>query len=225
MADLGVVERVAPAAAAGYARIRGVIDADGALPARVKAMLVAVAACVRGYDDVARREVARGRELGLDDDELGAAAATMLLSRGEGLVGRLVAAAGTIEPTGPARPPDDRDAETYFLEYAGADVLPPRNAVLARRAPDVFAGYHAVHHGALRADPERALLAELVCCVIQASELQGAFVAVHAEMARRVGATEDELLEAVLCAMPVAGIAAWAVSFDALQAHRPSPQA
>ncbi len=216
---LEAVARVAPAAAAGYARIRGVIEADGALPARVKALLVAVAATVRGYDALARRELERGRTVGLDDDDVGAAAATMLLSRGEGLVDRFAAAAGTIAPAAPPRVPDDRDPVAYFLDYAGAETLPERNAVLARRAPEVFAGYHAVHHGALRADPARARLAELVCCVIQAAELQGPFVAVHAEMARRVGATEDELLEAVVCAMPVAGIGAWAVAFEALSGH------
>jgi 4-carboxymuconolactone decarboxylase len=213
---LDAVARVAPAAASGYARIRGVIDADGALPATVKALLVATAATVRGYDAMARRELERGRALGLGDDDIGTAAVTMLLSRGEGLVDRFAAAAGPIAPEAAPRAPDTLDDVSYFLDYAGTAVLPERNAVLAQRAPDVFAGYHAVHHAALRADPAHAKLAELVCCVIQAAELQGPFVGVHADMARRVGATEDELLEAVVCAMPVAGVGAWAVSFEAL---------
>jgi 4-carboxymuconolactone decarboxylase len=214
---LDAVARVAPAGVEGYRRIRAVLEADGALTAAHKALLVAVAAAVRGHEALAARELARGRELGLDDDAIGAAAATLLLSRGEGNVERFVAAAGDIEPHDPPRPADDRSDEQYFLDYGGVDQLPARNAVLAARAPDVFAGYHAVHHAALRADPARAKFAELVCCTIQASELQGGFVAVHADMARRVGATEDELLEAVLCAWPVSGVGAWAVSFDALQ--------
>jgi alkylhydroperoxidase/carboxymuconolactone decarboxylase family protein YurZ len=89
-------------------------------------------------------------------------------------------------------------------------------AILAAHAPAVFAGYHRMHHGALAADPRTTKLCELVLIAINAAELQGRFVGIHAVTARHAGATDAELVEAVLCAVPVAGIAAWASAAEAL---------
>ena len=87
---------------------------------------------------------------------------------------------------------------------------------LGEHAPEVLAGYVAMHHAALRADPVLGLLSELILCSINAADLQRDFMAIHAAGARRVGASEAQLVEAVLCAIPVSGAGAWAVGAGAL---------
>jgi alkylhydroperoxidase/carboxymuconolactone decarboxylase family protein YurZ len=87
---------------------------------------------------------------------------------------------------------------------------------MADNVPEVFAGYQRMHHGALAADPRATKLAELALVALNAGELQTRFVAIHAATARRADATDAELLEAVICAIPVRGVAAWAAGAEGL---------
>jgi 4-carboxymuconolactone decarboxylase len=210
------IGRGAPESAAGYARIRAVIDSDGALSAAHKALMVAVGAAVKHDVDLARRELARGRAAGLTDAEIAAAATALLISRGESACGRLLQAAGPLAVDDPPRPSCEVSGVDYFLAYNGSDALPPRLALLAERSPEVFEGYFRMHHAALTADPHSAKLAELVLCSLNAAELEGPFVGIHAVTARRAGATDEELIEAIVCAIPVAGVACWAAASGAL---------
>lgn len=213
---LAAISATAPEAASGYGLVREVVEAESALPAATKALLVGAAAAARGHDALARRELERARGLGVSDDELASAATMLLLSRGEGVLERFADAAGPIEPGAAPRPADERGGERYFLDYGRVEELPTRMALLAGASESVFEGYHRMHHAALTADPDAALLAELVCCTVNAGELRGDFVAIHAVSARRAGASREQLVEAILCAIPVCGVAAWAASCDAL---------
>ena len=205
-----------PEVVAGYHAIRSVIESDGALSVAEKALLVAAddAACSDGQ--LAVTEIARGRAAGLTDDQIVTGAATLLLSRGQRASERLLAAAGELSPERPAAPPSEDDATEYFLQYNMLDVLPPRLAPLAERSSTVYEGYFRMHHGVLRARPEFSKLAELILCSLNAADLRGDFVAIHAGAARRIGVTDDELLEAFVCAMAVGGVGAWAVAAGAL---------
>jgi 4-carboxymuconolactone decarboxylase len=210
------VAGVAPEIAGGYAEIRGAIETDGALPARTKALLVAVCAAVRGDEDLARAELDRGRALGLTDSEIADAGVSLLLARGEAACGRFAAVAGELAPAASPRPAGDLGPVEYFLDFFGVEELPPRMAIMHARAPRVFAGYQRMHHGALKADPEAAKLTELVLVAVNAADLATWFVGIHAGTARAAGVTEDELVEAVVCAIPVRGVAAWAAAAEAL---------
>src|SRR5581483_7565636 len=77
-------------------------------------------------------------------------------------------------------------------------------------------GYHRMHRGALKADPDAAKLAELVLVAVNAADLESRFVGIHAASARAAGLTDDQLVEAVVCAIPVRGVAAWAAAAEAL---------
>jgi alkylhydroperoxidase/carboxymuconolactone decarboxylase family protein YurZ len=210
------IGRVAPESAAGYARIRAVIDSDGAIRAAHKALMVAVGAAVKHDVDLARRELVRGRAAGLTDAEIATGATALLISRGESACARLLHAAGPLADDEPPRPSAEVSGVDYFLAYNGSDALPPRLALLADRSPEVFEGYFRMHHAALTADPESAKLAELVLCSLNAAELEGPFVGIHAVTARRAGASDEELIEAIVCAIPVAGVACWAAASGAL---------
>jgi alkylhydroperoxidase/carboxymuconolactone decarboxylase family protein YurZ len=163
-AGIDATGRLAPESVAGYRQVREVIEADGALDAATKALLVGAAAAARGHHGLARRELQRARRLGIGDDQLASAAAMLLLSRGEAVLEAFAAATGPIDPPGAARAADDREATRYFLDYTGLDALPPRVALMAECSPTAFDGYHRMHHAALSADPDAGQLAELVCC-------------------------------------------------------------
>src|ERR1700760_2318326 len=156
MSDLGPVQRLAdsvPESVAGYQMVRSVIDSDGALSAAEKALLVAASAAVRGYEVVCARELARGRKLGLTDEQVVTAAAALLLSRGEGASGLLLEAAGELSVLAPPAPACEVGADEYLLGYNQVDELPARFAVLAEHVPPVFEGYFRMHHAALRSRP------------------------------------------------------------------------
>jgi alkylhydroperoxidase/carboxymuconolactone decarboxylase family protein YurZ len=213
---LSQISRIAPEVAAGYQQIRDVIARDGALSAAWKALLVAVCATARGYDEMARRELDRGRAAGIGDREIGIAAVALLLARGEELTGRFIGIAGGLSTTDAPRPASQVDAEAYFLGYLGVPALPRRMAIMADRVPTVFTGYHRMHHGALAADPSATKLSELVLVALNAAELEREFVRIHAATARKASATDDELVEAIVCAIRVVGVAAWAAGAEGL---------
>ena len=216
VSSIDVLADPVPEVIAGYRAIRSVIESEGALTVAEKALLVAAGDAVCGDGELAALEVARGRAVGLTDDQIVTAASALLLSRGQRACERLLAAAGELSPERPAAAPSVQDAVDYFLQYNVAEALPPRLAVLADRSSTVFEGYFRMHHGVLRARPESSKLAELVLCSLNAADLRGDFVAIHAGAARRAGATDEELLEAFVCAMAVGGVGAWAVAAGAL---------
>ena len=67
--DVTLLRGYAPYTLAGYEKFRSVIESDGALPARLKALFAAVAAVDRRHLALARRELGRGVALGLTPKE------------------------------------------------------------------------------------------------------------------------------------------------------------
>jgi 4-carboxymuconolactone decarboxylase len=210
------VARIAPEVSAGYRQVRAAIETDGALTVPFKALVCAACASVLGHKALAARELARGREAGLDDDAIGIAAVALLLARGEAQTQGFIELSGGLAPADTPRPASELDGEAYFLDYLGVDVLPARMAIMRRYVPEVFAGYHRMHHGVLAADPTATKHSELILVGVNAAQLQTRFIAIHAATARRAGATDAELVEAVVCAIPATGVAAWAAGAEAL---------
>jgi len=208
--------RLLPELVEGYGAIRALLETDAALPGSTKCLLVATAAAARGAGELAAERLRRGRELGASEAEIAVCAAALLLTRGEAACERLLGAAGGLRELPAARERSAADATSYFLAYNQIDELPARLALLAERAPTAFEGYFRMHHAVLASDPSTDLLAELALCTVNTAELAGAFAAVHAGHARRRGATDAQLIEAVLCAVPVAGVAAWAAGSAAV---------
>jgi uncharacterized protein (TIGR02246 family) len=209
-----------PVVGAGMARIRGAAHADGALPAGTKALFAAAAAAARGHNGLLRESISRARAAGVPADQAWAAAAALVLARGDEVAGRLVAEllAHYGEPEGPLPPSGELDRATardYFRGYFGGE-LPDRVALLAESSAPVFEGYAMLHRAVLRDGALEPRLAELLLCAVNASEYQTTFVEIHARAARNAGATHEELVDAVVAVIPVAGIGAWAASAAAL---------
>lgn len=213
---LAEIAGTAPEIAAGYADVRSVIETDGAIPAATKALLVAASAVTRGYGTLAREELARGRSLGLSDRDIADAGVSLLLARGEVIAGLYVELAGGLEPAAVPRPPSPLGHVDYFLDFFGVEALPMRMQIMSERVPKVFSGYQRMHHASLKADPASGKLTELVLVAVNAADLATRFVGIHAATARTAGASDAELVEAVVCAIPVSGVAAWASAAEAL---------
>ena len=210
-----------PDAAAGWSAVREAVEADGALSGARKALFVAAVAAVQGDIRMAAGELGRAFERGLEPAEARRALPALLLARGEPAYRRFAEALaearpGLLEDAGEPEPepPAPAEADAYFTSHFGS--IPPRQALLSERAPAVYEGYFRLHRRVLGAEPERAKQAELLMLVLNAAALQPAFTAIHMQGARRAGASEEELVEAVLCAIPVVGIAAWPVAAQAL---------
>src|SRR3954466_6906251 len=95
LGDVALLRGHAPYTLAGYAGFRAVIDSDGAVPARLKALFAAVAAIDRRYPDLARRELSRGVTLGLTVREAAAGLIVLASLRGEAAALELGTVIGT----------------------------------------------------------------------------------------------------------------------------------
>lgn len=212
-----LLKELAPFTISGYDLFREVIETDGALPAKLKSLFAAVAACNRRYPALASKELARAARLGLTRNE--AAAGLILLSslRGEGTALAFDAAIREIYQTADAqasatsaRPELVRaapgEAEANFKAYFGT--VPPALATLLRLAPKGADGYFLMRKGTIDCNQLDRKAAELMLIAVLASDYSPQAVT-HIRAARAVGATDEEMAEAILCAVPSAGIAAW----------------
>jgi alkylhydroperoxidase/carboxymuconolactone decarboxylase family protein YurZ len=218
----GELAAVSPKFAEGYARIRDVTDRDGACPAWAKALYMAAAAAVKAQPELLSRELGRARALGLALTDAEGAALAVMISRGESAYHRFAQALRDCYESGLASGttaradfPVTRDsALAYFRDYFG--FVPGYVELMAGEAPRALEGYVLMREWSLGENRLAAKHVELLLCTVNASEYSSRFVNVHANGARRAGASEAEIVEAVLCAIPVAGVAAWLPGADGI---------
>lgn len=219
---IGALGKSAPKTIAGYRRFRSVIDRDGALPASIKALFVACAACVKSYEDMALRELRRARGLGLDETRARSALAILSSVRGEGAALRFHALFA-------AAYPDARDeafeaaelevapgeAEANFLAYF--TTMPPALGKLLDLVPTAADAYYLMREGTLSGTALEPRHAELLLVTVLVADYSP-WSSVHMQGARKAGASEREVAEAVLCAVPTSGLSAWVVGATAMDA-------
>lgn len=209
-----LLTQLAPYTVAGYALFREIVETDGALPARIKGLFVAVAAIAKRDAGLAARELTRARSQGLTLDE--ASSGLILLSslRGEGVALAYDAVLCGVYPDNapPASAAAEAvhaapgEAEANFRAYFGA--VPPALANLLALVPRGADAYYLMRKGTIECNRLERKLSELMLVAVLAADYSP-MAATHVKAARGVGATEQELAEAVLCAVPSGGIAAW----------------
>ena len=222
----GRIDATSPKFAEGLARVREVTDTDGACAAWAKALYMAAAAAVKGHRDMLMAQMERSRDLGLALDVARGAALTVLISRGEGVYATFNAAIDEVfgdtlaPPTtdAPGFPLDRQGCLDYFANYFG--FVPDYVELMADDAPRALEGYVLMRQWSLAENVLDAANAELLLCTINAAEFSARFVNVHANGARRAGCTEAQIVEAVVCAIPVAGVAAWLPGADGIMQGR-----
>jgi alkylhydroperoxidase/carboxymuconolactone decarboxylase family protein YurZ len=210
----------APKTLGGYGLFRSVIDSDGALPARIKALFVSVAAATRGYELLARRELARARNIGLTFDEAAAAVAILSSVRGEGAALRFngildseFPGAALKEPAQPRAEAAPGEAKANFLAYFGE--IPPALGTLLELVPVAADAYYLMRQGTLSGTPLGQKFAELMLVTVLVADYSN-WAGVHIKGARTAGASEHEIAEAILCAVPASGLSAWVIGAAAM---------
>lgn len=222
----GQIDAVSPKFAEGLARVREVTDTDGACPAWAKALYMAAAAAVKGHRDMLMAQMERSRNLGLELSDARGAALTVLISRGEAVYATFNAAIDEVFgdtmalPAGdaPEFPIDRQGCLDYFEDYFG--FVPDYVRLMADDAPRALEGYVLMREWSLAENVLDATHAELLLLTINAAEFSARFVNVHANGARRAGCSEAQIIEAVVCAIPVAGVASWLPGADGIMEGR-----
>lgn len=219
---IGSMQKNAPKTIAGYSRFRQVIDNDSALAARLKGLFLACAACIKNYEEMALRELKRSRDLGLTEDEARSAMTILSSVRGEGAALRFrklfqetyPEAVDTVsQPVELVVSPGE--AEANFLHYF--DTMPPSLGKLLDLVPTAGDAYYLMREGTLSGTALGPRYAELLLVTVLASDYSP-WASVHIQGARKAGASETEIAEAVLCAVPVSGLSAWVVGATAMDA-------
>jgi len=217
-----LLRRIAPLTLGGYARFRAIIDQDGAIPARVKALFVATAATTKGYREMALRELARARQLGLELQEASAAAIVLSSVRGEGAALSFIAVMEAVYPgsTGgeaslSLREVEPGEAEKNFLAYFGS--MPPSLGKLASLLPLGADAYYLMREGTINGTPLGPKYSELLLVAVLAADYSP-LAAVHIKGARTAGASEHEIAEAIVCTVTTSGLSAWVSGAAAMDA-------
>lgn len=210
--DSPLLRRYAPYTVSGYRLFRQIIETDGAIPADIKTLLVAVAAVARGKDELALAELERGARLGITIDQAVAGLIVLSSLRGE-------AAAVTFEallakvygPAADAAPVEQMavapgEAQHNFETYFGQVPVPLQ--VMLDRLPLGADAYYLMRRGSIDANPLSPKHGEFLLLSILAADYSP-MTATHVRGARNAGATDEEIAEAIVCGIPAGGIAAW----------------
>lgn len=212
------LEAVSPKFVEGMARVADVITTDGALPAGLKAVFAATICAVNRDAGLVEHYIGLAAAAGVPREHVEGASVGLLISRGVTphalVVGACDLAYGrraAVEPadtgSGEAFAADVPGAYAYFREYFGS--VPDYVELLGERCAAGLEGYFLMREASLGETPLPARDMELLLCAVNAAEYQARFVAIHARGARRAGASEEQLVEATLTAMPFAGVASW----------------
>lgn len=222
---IGRLRARAPKTIAGFRRFRSVVENDGALPATLKRLFLAAAACTKGYEVMALRELRDAAEAGLDAEQAGSALIILSSSRGEGAALRFAGIYGQVYPDAATITADEMrievaadEAERNFLEYFGT--MPPSLGKLIELVPAGADAYYLMREGTLSGTALEPHHAELLLVTVLAADYSN-WASVHMDGARRAGASEAEIAEAVLCAVPVAGLSAWVVGATEMEKAKP----
>jgi alkylhydroperoxidase/carboxymuconolactone decarboxylase family protein YurZ len=222
------LQALSPRFATGVERIYAVLNSDGALPAARKALFVAASAAVADQPAMLEEWLGHAHRRGIDAADVSGVAILLMLNRGERAHRDFTAAAERIYGPLPSVG-DTSDDGTGFtaedgLEYLAAHFrapVPSRSRLFAREAPGAFSGYTLMHSTAINANAFEPKLAELTLCAVMAAAYEFSFLPVHAAGARTHGATDSELVEAMLSAVPISGVTAWAGGAGAIVATAP----
>jgi alkylhydroperoxidase/carboxymuconolactone decarboxylase family protein YurZ len=212
------LDESAPKFVEGLARVSDVITADGALSSALKLLFAGAICAVKRDAALVDHFLAAAAKGGVPREHAEGASVGLLISRGvtphKLFVGAMDRAYGPVAGTGGgiADEPATYHADVagsydYFQRYFG--FVPDYVELLGERAGPALEGYFLMREAALGETPLPSRDMELLLCAVNAAEYQARFVAIHARGARRAGATEEQLVEAALTALPFAGVASW----------------
>ncbi len=218
--DSPLLRRIAPLTLGGYGRFRTIVNQDGALPAKVKALFVAVAATSKGFGEMAQRELLRARELGLSFDEASSAAIVLSSVRGEAAALKFidlleVAYPGQTQGDAPLKELEvaPGEAEKNFLAYFGT--MPPPLGKFFDLVPLGADAYYLMREGTINGTVLGPKYSELLLVAVLVADYSP-LASVHIKGARTAGANESEIAEAIICTVLTSGLSAWVSGANAM---------
>ena len=203
-----------PATAEGLARLVDAATTPGALAASTKWLFMSAVASAKAQPDLVERCLHRAAAEGTTRDEAEGAALTLLVSRGIPpfrLMADHIEKAFEDEAT-VGRPITQEAIDVDEVRRYAASVygnVPERIELMAGELPRAMEGFLLLRRGGLRGTGLSAMDTELLLVAINSALYEEEFVTQHAAAARREGATDTELAEAVATAVPFGGLAAW----------------
>jgi len=215
-----------------YTLLRGEILKDGALSRKEKELILVGINAARRYERSMLFHTKGAVDAGATVRELAEIAAVCVLSRGipawftgveairyaerymaeKGLAGQ-PREPGGLPSANPARTLDE--ALDYFRKEAGG--VPEWVSVMAAEQPDALTGYAALRQQLLRDGAVSRKLKELTLLGINLAERYPRGVKLHAEGARKCGASDEQIAETALTALLTGGIPAWFEVVDILK--------
>jgi alkylhydroperoxidase/carboxymuconolactone decarboxylase family protein YurZ len=207
----------APGSGEGWAGLRAALEADGALAAADKALILTAVAITRGRPALLERELARVAATG-GGERLPALCSLLALARGREAADVLAAAAGLkLEwPAAAASPSADEVAAARELLAPAGAPEPLAIGLLAEHAPTALVGYRGLREAVYAESGLDPALVELTLFAVTAADYVAPHAAVHAARAVAAGAGEGQLVEAGLCAVAAAGMGAWLIAAAAI---------
>jgi 4-carboxymuconolactone decarboxylase len=211
-----ILRASAPGVSDALRRVRAVTDHDGALDAGFKALIMAATGATQRDSTFVLRELGRCLELGVPAPRVWAVAALVLSSRGEGAYEQFLDGAlrhfespAADLASAPAAPqPGDVDRAGAYLS-ARTGSLPDYARLLLDHAPDAFVGYAQLLESSWNQPELSRCEVQLVLVGINVAAIRADFAAHHSRLARSEGATDAEIVEAGICAIPCGGVTAW----------------
>lgn len=222
LADSPLLRRYAPYTISGYRLFRQITDTDGAIPASLKTLMIAVAAVARNRNDLALRELRRGADLGVTIDQAVAGLIVLSSLRGEGAAmafeDLLAQVYGPFDDVPPVEqvPVAAGEAQGNFESYFGQIPVPLQ--VMLNLLPLGADAYYLMRRGSIDANPLSPKHGEFLLLSILAADYSP-MTATHIRGARNAGATDEEIAEAIICGIPAGGIAAWMAAAPFLAAQ------
>ena len=201
----------------GFAKLALSILREGAIPRKIKELILACVYVYQGFTDGAVLHMKNAIQLGTLDEEIGEMLAALVLSRGprsyfEGI--KIWRAAGGNPERGSMPKPsggnslDKKDMLKYFEDYYGS-TLPHIRALFETGHLDVLEGYYQMRKYCIADMVLSRKYKEFLYVAVNAADMRPEAIELHVKGAYDSGVTKEEVLEAMLLGIMAGGVASW----------------
>ena len=203
----------------GFAELCSGVLADGAIPARIKELILGVVFATQGNSEGAAIHIKNAYRAGVTVVEITEMIAASALSRGAGVYmeGYKALLAAGVEERSPktsgaseamGKAVTVAEIVEYFDDYYGQSL--PHIRVLADGGyNNVLKGYFTMRTEILRDAVFPRKYKEFLFIAINAADMFSDGVRVHAKGALDCGGTKEEILDAMMVAIMAGGVACW----------------
>lgn len=201
----------------GFKKLTLGILGEGAIPSRIKELILACVYAFQGFTDGAELHMKNAIELGASDEEVAEMLAALVLSRGpriyfEGL--KVWKKAGgkpkstKLHSDSSGQSSSEERMLNYFEDYYGS-TLPHIRALAENRRLEVLEGYYEMRRFCLSDTVLPQKYKEFLYIAVNAADMRPEAMELHVKGAYKMGVSKEEILEAMLLGIMAGGVASW----------------